>query len=325
MIDNQIREKLAELRALADKVNLDISRELGVLEAKLRVPAAPAAAPNEAWKRVELARHPERPTTLQYAEKIFDDFIELHGDRTFGDDPAMVGGIAILGGRPVTFFGHQKGRNMKDNIKRNFGMAHPEGYRKALRLAKQAVKFDRPILTFIDTPGAYPGVSGEDRGISQAIATNMKEFAELPVPIISTVLGEGGSGGAIGIGLADIVLMMENAYYSVITPEGCASILLRDSSKAPLSAQLLRLTPKDLLDFRVIDRIVKEPPGGAHKDADSAAATLKSDILKALGVVSRRSVESMLSQRHERFLSLGVFQEQEARRKGFLQRLREFF
>jgi acetyl-CoA carboxylase carboxyl transferase subunit alpha len=237
----------------------------------------------------------------------------------------MVGGIGLLNGRPVTFFGQQKGRNMKDNIKRNFGMAHPEGYRKALRLAKQAAKFDRPILTFIDTPGAYPGVSGEDRGISQAIATNMKEFAELPVPIIATVLGEGGSGGAIGIGLADIVLMMENAYYSVITPEGCASILLRDSSKAPLSAQLLRLTPKDLLDFRVIDRIVKEPPGGAHKDLDSTAATLKSDILKALGVVSRRSVESMLSQRHERFLSLGVFQEQEPRRKGFLQRLREFF
>ncbi len=324
MSDNPFREKLAELKVLADKANMDISRELNALEARLR-PAAPPPVSSDAWKRVELARHPERPTTLQYAEKIFDDFLELHGDRTFGDDPAMVGGIGLLSGRPVTFFGHQKGRNMKDNIKRNFGMAHPEGYRKALRLAKQAVKFDRPILTFIDTPGAYPGVSGEDRGISQAIATNMKEFAELPVPIIATVLGEGGSGGAIGIGLADIILMMENAYYSVITPEGCASILLRDSSKAPLSAQLLRLTPKDLLDFRVIDRIVKEPPGGAHKDVDSAAATLKSDILKALGVVQRRSVESMLSQRHERFLSLGVFQEQEPARKGFLQRLREFF
>ncbi|HVP18694.1 MAG TPA: acetyl-CoA carboxylase carboxyltransferase subunit alpha [Spirochaetia bacterium] len=323
MIDNTIREKLAELKALADKLNLDISRELGVLEAKLRAPAAPPS--NEAWKRVELARHPERPTTLQYAEKIFDDFLELHGDRTFADDPAMVGGIAMLAGTPVTFFGHQKGRNMKDNIRRNFGMAHPEGYRKALRLAQQAAKFGRPILTFIDTPGAYPGVSGEDRGISQAIAVNMKEFCELPVPIIATVLGEGGSGGAIGIGLADIILMMENAYYSVITPEGCASILLRDSTKAPLSAQLLRLTPKDLLDFRVIDRIVKEPPGGAHKDVDAAAATLKSDILKALEVVSRRSTESMLSQRHERFLSLGVFQEQEPRRRGFLQRLREFF
>ena len=324
MSDNPFSEKLAELKVLADRANMDISRELNALEAKLR-PHAPPPVSNEAWKRVELARHPERPTTLQYAEKIFDDFLELHGDRTFGDDPAMVGGIGLLNGRPVTFFGHQKGRNMKDNIKSNFGMAHPEGYRKALRLAKQAAKFGRPILTFIDTPGAYPGVSGEDRGISQAIATNMKEFAVLPVPIIATVLGEGGSGGAIGIGLADIVLMMENAYYSVITPEGCASILLRDSSKAPHAAQLLQLTPQDLLGFRVVDRIVEEPPGGAHKDVDAAAAALKSDILTSLGVVPRRSVESMLSQRHERFLSLGVFQEQEPARKGFLQRLREFF
>lgn len=322
MSDNLIREKIAELKALAEKSSLDISRELAEMEAKLR-PVAPEKT--EAWKRVELARHPERPTTLQYAEEIFDDFLELHGDRTFGDDPAMVGGIALLKGRPVTFFGHQKGRNMKDNLKRNFGMAHPEGYRKALRLAKQAAKFGRPILTFIDTPGAYPGVTGEDRGISQAIALNMKEFSELPVPIVATVLGEGGSGGAIGIGLADIVLMMENAYYSVITPEGCASILLRDPSKAPLSAQLLRLTPRDLLSFRVIDRIVKEPAGGAHKNIGAAAATLKADILTSLDVLSRRSVESMLAQRHEKFLSLGVFQEQEPQRKGFLQRLREFF
>ncbi|HVO38765.1 MAG TPA: acetyl-CoA carboxylase carboxyltransferase subunit alpha [Spirochaetia bacterium] len=322
MSDNLIRDKILELKALAEKASLDISREIADLEAKLR-PASPQK--NEAWRRVELARHPERPTTLQYAEEIFDDFLELHGDRTFADDPAMVGGIALLRGRPVTFFGHQKGRNMKDNLKRNFGMAHPEGYRKALRLARQAAKFGRPILTFIDTPGAYPGVTGEDRGISQAIALNMKEFSELPVPIVATILGEGGSGGAIGIGLADIVLMMENAYYSVITPEGCASILLRDSSKAPLSAQLLRLTPRDLLTFRVIDRIVKEPPGGAHKNIPAAAATLKADILTSLEVVSRRSVESMLAQRHEKFLSLGVFQEQEPRRKGFLQRLREIF
>ena len=317
-----IREKIAELKALAEKANIDISRELVDLEAKLR--PAPSQV-NEAWKRVELARHPERPTTLQYAEQIFDDFLELHGDRTFGDDPAMVGGIGILSGRPVTFFGQQKGRNMKDNLKRNFGMAHPEGYRKALRLAKQAAKFDRPILTFIDTPGAYPGVTGEDRGISQAIALNMKEFSEIPVPIVATILGEGGSGGAIGIGLADIVLMMENAYYSVITPEGCASILLRDSSKAPLSAKLLRLTPKDLLTFRVIDRIVKEPQGGAHKNVAAAAAILKADILTSLEVLSRRSVESLLAQRHEKFLGLGVFQEQEPRRKSFMQRLREIF
>ena len=332
MSENTFKDKIAELRSLAEKVNVDVSRELAELENKLRSarpagsgPAGNAPAENVAWRRVELARHPERPTTLQYAEKIFDDFTELHGDRNFGDDLAMVGGIGILNGMPVTFFGQQKGQNMKENLKRNFGMAHPEGYRKALRLAHQAAKFGRPILSFIDTPGAYPGVSGEDRGISQAIALNMKEFAVLPVPIIATILGEGGSGGAIGIGVADIVLMMENAYYSVITPEGCASILLRDSSKAREAAALLKLTPQDLLRFRVVDRIVSEPEQGAHKDPDGAAAALKADILTSLNVLSRRSVESLLSQRNQKFLSLGVFVEEEARRKGLLQRLRDFF
>ena len=327
MSENAFRDKLAELKGLAEKVNVDISRELAELENKLRTSPIAGGGPvdNEAWRRVELARHPERPTTLQYAEKIFDDFTELHGDRNYGDDLAMVGGIGLLNGMPVTFFGQQKGQNMKDNLKRNFGMAHPEGYRKALRLARQAAKFGRPILSFIDTPGAYPGVSGEDRGISQAIALNMKEFSILPVPIIATILGEGGSGGAIGIGVADIVLMMENAYYSVITPEGCASILLRDSSKAREAAALLKLTPRDLLRFRVVDRIVSEPEQGAHKDPDGAAAALKADILTSLHVLSRRSVESLLSQRNQKFLSLGVFVEEEARRKGLLQRLRDFF
>ncbi|MGD0726650.1 MAG: acetyl-CoA carboxylase carboxyltransferase subunit alpha [Spirochaetia bacterium] len=324
MSEDTLRDKLLELKGLAEKSNVDVSRELAALELKLHLPPIPAPE-NEAWRRVELARHPERPTTLQYAELIFDDFLELHGDRNFGDDPAMVGGIALLNGLPVTFFGTQKGQNMKDNLKRNFGMAHPEGYRKALRLARQAAKFGRPILTFIDTPGAYPGVSGEDRGISQAIAVNMKEFSVLPVPIIATILGEGGSGGAIGIGVADIVLMMENAYYSVITPEGCASILLRDSGKARQAAALLKLTPRDLLRFRVVDRIVSEPQVGAHKDRAGAAAALKADILASLAVLSRRSVESLLAQRHQKFLSLGVFHEEEARRKGLLERLRDFF
>ena len=325
MSEDTLRDKLLELKGLAEQSNVDVSRELAALELKLQLPPVPPAPENEAWRRVELARHPERPTTLQYAELIFDDFLELHGDRNYGDDPAMVGGIALLNGLPVTFFGTQKGQNMKDNLKRNFGMAHPEGYRKALRLARQAAKFGRPILTFIDTPGAYPGVSGEDRGISQAIAVNMKEFSVLPVPIIATILGEGGSGGAIGIGVADIVLMMENAYYSVITPEGCASILLRDSGKARQAAALLKLTPRDLLRFRVVDRIVSEPEVGAHKDKAGAAAALKADILASLAVLSRRSVESLLAQRHQKFLSLGVFHEEEARRKGLLERLRDFF
>jgi acetyl-CoA carboxylase carboxyl transferase subunit alpha len=318
MIDDPIREKILELKRLAERSHVDVTRELAALEQKLR--GAPVSV-NEAWSRVELARHPERPTTLQYAEMLFDDFIELHGDRAFGDDPAMVGGVALLNGMPVTFFGQQKGQNMKDNLKRNFGMAHPEGYRKSLRLARQAAKFGRPILTFIDTPGAYPGVSGEDRGISQAIALNMKEMSALPVPIIATILGEGGSGGAIGIGLADIV----NAYYSVITPEGCASILLRDSGKARESAALLKLTPKDLLGFRVIDRIVTEPAGGAHRDPAAAAAMLKADLLTSLGVLGRWSQDSLLAQRHQKFLSLGVFHEEEARRRSLLQRLRDFF
>ena len=325
MSEGTLRDKLLELKGLAEQSNVDVSRELAALELKLQLPPVPPVPENEAWRRVELARHPERPTTLQYAQLIFDDFLELHGDRNYGDDPAMVGGIALLNGLPVTFFGTQKGQNMKDNLKRNFGMAHPEGYRKALRLARQAAKFGRPILTFIDTPGAYPGVSGEDRGISQAIAVNMKEFSVLPVPIIATILGEGGSGGAIGIGVADIVLMMENAYYSVITPEGCASILLRDSGKARQAAALLKLTPRDLLRFRVVDRIVSEPKAGAHKDKAGAAAALKADILASLAVLSRRSVESLLAQRHQKFLSLGVFHEEEARRKGLLERIRDFF
>ncbi len=322
MSQDQIRAKLTELRELAGRSNIDIGREILELEKKLSSGGGPL---NEAWQRVQLARHPDRPTTLEYAKRLFDDFIELHGDRTFSDDPAMVGGIALFCGIPVTFFGHQKGKNMKDNLKRNFGMAHPEGYRKALRLARQAEKFGRPIFTFIDTPGAYPGVAAEERGISQAIAENMKEFSAFKVPIIATVLGEGGSGGAIGIGLADTVLMMENAYYTVITPEGCASILLRDSTKAPASAALLKLTPNELLEFKVVDRIVAEPDGGAHKNPEAAAAALKSALSECLSELSRKPVDALLAERQAKFLAMGVFQEKEQARKGLLQRIREFF
>ncbi len=233
---SDLSRKLQELRDLAARERVDIAAEIEALSRKIG--DAPSTD-GDAWRRVELARHPDRPTTLEYAQRIFDDFIELHGDRGFGDDSALVGGIGLLAGRPVTFFGHQKGRNMKDNMRRNFGMPHPEGYRKAQRLARQAEKFDRPVLSFIDTPGAFPGVASEERGISQAIAESMKLFAGLRVPVVATVLGEGGSGGAIAIGVADTILIMENAYYSVITPEGCASILLRDASKAPESAALL--------------------------------------------------------------------------------------
>jgi acetyl-CoA carboxylase carboxyl transferase subunit alpha len=319
--DDPIRVKLDELRALAEKAQIDVSREIGDLAQKL----SGAAPRNEAWSRVEMARHPERPTTLDYAHMLFDDFLELHGDRTYADDPAMVGGIALFGGQAVTFFGHQKGKNMKDNLKRNFGMAHPEGYRKALRLARQAEKFDRPILSFIDTPGAYPGVTAEERGISQSIALNMKEFSVLRVPIVATLLGEGGSGGAIGIGLGDVVLVMENAYYSVITPEGCASILLRDATKARYAASLLRLIPDDLIGFRIVDRIVSEPNGGAHKDPAAAAASLKAALSESLADLAKKPVETLLSERQAKFLSMGVFQEGEPQRRSLLQKLRDFF
>jgi acetyl-CoA carboxylase carboxyl transferase subunit alpha len=321
MSQNVWKAKLDELKELAGKSNIDVSREIGELERKLGIDGAG----NDAWRRVQLARHPSRPTTLEYAKRLFDDFLELFGDRGYMDDPAMVGGIALFGGLPVTFIGHQKGKNMKDNLKRNFGMAHPEGYRKALRLARQAEKFDRPILTFIDTPGAYPGVAAEERGVSQAIAENMKEFSVLKVPIIATILGEGGSGGAIGIGVANTVLMMQNAYYSVITPEGCASILLRDSAKASESAALLKLTPDDLLALKVIDRIVPEPEGGAQENPDAAAASLKSVLQETLAELMKKPVGTLQTERQSKFLEMGVFDENEPVRKSLLQRIRNFF
>jgi acetyl-CoA carboxylase carboxyl transferase subunit alpha len=320
---SDLSRKLQELRELAARERVDIAAEIEALSRKI---GDTPSADGEAWRRVELARHPDRPTTLEYAQRIFDDFLELHGDRGFGDDSALVGGIGLLGGRPVTFFGHQKGRNMKDNLRRNFGMPHPEGYRKAQRLARQAEKFDRPVLSFIDTPGAFPGVASEERGISQAIAESMKLFAGLRVPVVATVLGEGGSGGAIAIGVADTVLIMENAYYSVITPEGCASILLRDTSKAPESAALLKLTPKDLLGFNVVDRIIGEPNGGAHKDPARAAASLKAAIVESLDALSPKPLDELLEQRRARFLGLGAFSEQEAaERRSVLQWIRDLF
>ena len=318
---SELRKKLEELASLAARANVDVAAELDAVGRK--IDAAPHQ--EDAWRRVEMARHPDRPTTLEYAQRVFDDFLELHGDRRYGDDLALVGGIGLLGGRAVTFFGHQKGRTMKDNLRRNFGMPHPEGYRKAQRLARQAEKFDRPVLSFIDTPGAFPGVASEERGISEAIAQSMKLFAELRVPIVANVLGEGGSGGAIAIGLADTVLMMENAYYSVITPEGCASILLRDASKARESAALLKLTPRDLLAFKVIDRIVEEPPGGAHRDPARAAAALKMAIVESLEALDRKPVETLLADRRERFLALGDFSEQETERRSVLGRIRDRF
>lgn len=261
------------------------------------------------WQIVLVARHPKRPYTLDYINLIFDDFIELHGDRRFGDDPAIVGGIAFLDGMPVAVVGHQKGRTTKEKMYRNFGSPHPEGYRKALRIMKLAEKFHRPVITFVDTPGAYPGVGAEERGQAEAIAYNLREIYNLKIPIIVCIIGEGGSGGALAIAIGDSILMMQYAIYSVISPEGCAAILWRDQEKKKESAENLHLTADDWKRFNLIDEIVEEPLGGAHSDPEEAARILKSYILKELNKLSMLSIEELLKRRYEKFRKMGVYQE----------------
>lgn len=261
------------------------------------------------WQRVQLARHPKRPYLIDYIPRLFEDFMELHGDRLFGDDPALLGGMAYFEKMPVMIMGHRKGRTLEESMTQNFGMPHPEGYRKALRLMKMAEQFKMPILTFIDTAGAYPGIGAEERGQAEAIARNLREMSLLKVPIVVTVLGEGGSGGALAIGVGDAVLMMENAWYSVISPEGCASILFHDATKAELAAQSLKITAEDLKQFKVIDEIVTEPLGGAHRDYDAAASCLKQSISKTLKKLQGLPVDKLLSNRYEKFRSIGVWQE----------------
>jgi acetyl-CoA carboxylase carboxyl transferase subunit alpha len=258
-----------------------------------------------AWQRTQLARHPQRPYTLDFVRLLFTDFSELHGDRAFGDDPAIVAGFARFHGRPVLIVGHQKGRDTKQRVARNFGQAKPEGYRKALRLMKLAAKFGRPIFTFVDTPGAYPGLDAEERGQAEAIARNLQTMARLPVPIIVTITGEGGSGGALAIAVGDHVSMLENSVYSVISPEGCASILWRDAAKAELAAESLRITAKDLSDMGVIDQIVPEPEGGAHSDHEAAAQLLEPVLLRALDDLSSKSVPELLQLRYAKFRRMG--------------------
>ena len=266
--------------------------------------------PPGAWERVKLARHPDRPYTLDYIEMVFTDFAEVHGDRRFGDDPAIVTGLARFEGHPCVVIGHQKGRTTKQRQQRNFGMPKPEGYRKALRVMKLAEKFNRPVFTFIDTPGAYPGIDAEERGQAEAIAYNLREMAKLRVPIIVTVTGEGGSGGALAIGVGDRVLMLENAVYSVITPEGCASILWRDSSYAEQAARALRLTAPDLLQFGLIDHIVPEPKGGAHSNHKEMAETLSRHLSDALASVESLTNDDRLARRYDKFRVMGEFSEQ---------------
>ncbi|MEO0088101.1 MAG: acetyl-CoA carboxylase carboxyltransferase subunit alpha [candidate division WOR-3 bacterium] len=258
------------------------------------------------WQKVLLARHPQRPYTLDYIERITEDFIELHGDRRFGDDLAIVGGLGKIEDIGCVIVGHQKGRDTKEKLKRNFGMPHPEGYRKALRIMKLGEKYNLPIISFIDTPGAFPGIGAEERGQAQAIAETIKEMSLLTVPIVVVVIGEGGSGGALAIAIGNRVLMMENAIYSVISPEGCASILWRDGSKAEKAAEMLKLTAQDLLKFGIIDEIVKEPLGGAHQNWEEAAAILKEAILRNLRELIKLSKEEILNKRIEKFRRMGI-------------------
>jgi acetyl-CoA carboxylase carboxyl transferase subunit alpha len=260
-----------------------------------------------AWQRVQLARHAQRPYTLDYVRLLFEDFNEMHGDRLFGDDPALIGGWAKFRGRHVMLIGQQKGRDTKQRVARNFGQVKPEGYRKALRLMQLAAKFNRPIFTFIDTPGAYPGVDAEERGQAEAIARNLREMARLPVPIIVTITGEGGSGGALAIAVGDRVNMLENSIYSVISPEGCASILWRDPAKAELAATALKITAQELIELGLIDQIVREPDGGAHFDHDAAAALLAPALERSLFELSSLSTADLLAQRYEKFRQMGQF------------------
>lgn len=303
----ELENKLQELRAFSEAQNIDVSAELLELEKKIAETKRNIFQNLTPWDEVQLARHPQRPYTLDYVEAICTDFIELHGDRHYADDQAMVGGFARIDNEPVMILGTQKGRDVKSNVARNFGMAYPEGYRKALRLMKLAAKHGRPILTLIDTAGAYPGVGSEERHVAEAIAVNLRELFLLPVPIIVTVIGEGGSGGALGIGVGDRILILEHAYYSVISPEGCAAILWKDLAFASQAATALKLTSKDLLKAGLVDEIVPEPLGGAHTDHKAMAATLKQRLLTHLRELKTVPADTLLRRRYDKFRAMGVF------------------
>ena len=298
--------RVRELRALAEQ-DRQFLPELRRLEEKAGRLAKELFSDLSAWQKVQLSRHPNRPYTLDYIGHLFDEWLELHGDRSFGDDAAIVCGLARYRGRSVVVVGHQKGRGAKDNVKRNFGMPHPEGYRKACRMYELASRFGMPILTFIDTPGAYPGIGAEERGQSEAIGACLAGMARARVPIIATIIGEGGSGGALALGVANRVLVMEYGTYSVITPEGCASILWRDGAKADVAAERMKMTAPDLLALRVVDRVIDEPAGGAHQDADAAARLVGNAIHDTLRALLRLTPDELAEDRYERFRSLGAY------------------
>jgi acetyl-CoA carboxylase carboxyl transferase subunit alpha len=302
----ELEKKINELKHFSASRKIDLSAELKRLEEKLEQKKKTTYSNLTAWQKVQLARHPKRPYTLDYIGMLMTDFLELHGDRGFSDDKAMICGLAKLDNQKVVVIGHQKGRDTKENLKRNFGCAHPEGYRKALRVMQLADKFGLPIVIFIDTPGAYPGIGAEERGQSQAIAYNLREMMQIATPIIATVIGEGGSGGALGIGVADRVFVFENSYYSVISPEGCAAILWKDGARAADAAAVLKLTGQDLIKMGIIDGVVPEPMGGAHRDPQAMAQNIKEVLLKNLKELKAEPPEELLKARYKKFRSMGV-------------------
>lgn len=305
----ELERQIDDLKRVGTDGGIDIHQELGQLEAKLGSLQSEIYRNLSPIQRVQIARHPRRPYTLDYLSTIFTDFIELHGDRLFRDDPAIVGGWARLGGHSVMVVGHQKGRDTKDNIRRNFGMPHPEGYRKALRLMHLAAKFGTPVISLIDTPGAYPGLGAEERGQSEALARCILEMAALPTPTVAVVIGEGGSGGALALGTADRVLMLENSVYSVISPEGCAAILWKDSSQRERAAAALRLTSEDLLRLGVIDEIIPEPTGGAHLEPDATGEAVRDALLRNVAELRRVGPEKLVKRRAAKYAAMGAFTE----------------
>ena len=302
--------KIEELRYVGDDAEINIGDEISKLEEKSRSLTKNIFNKLDAWQTSKLARHPMRPYTLDYIDRIFTDFQQLHGDRAYSDDAALVGGLARLDGLPVMVIGHQKGRDTKENIRRNFGMPRPEGYRKALRLMKLAERFRLPVITFIDTPGAYPGIGAEERNQSEAIARNLFEMADLQTPIICTVIGEGGSGGALAIGVGDRVMMLEYSTYSVISPEGCASILWKSADKASVAAEAMGITSSKLKDAGLIDKIISEPLGSAHRDVDETARNIKQALIESLEKFGKMGLEELLEKRYKRLTSYGHFLEE---------------
>ena len=338
-MDDNIRKKFDELKEIAQKLgkdpaevlqytsdyfNQDKQKENKKKEYHQKNDSFDDIA-DKIWKKVQIARHQDRPTSIEYIDMISEQYMELHGDRYYGDDKALIGGICTIDGVHFTFLAHQKGKNMKENILCHYGMAHPEGYRKALRLAKQAEKFARPIITFIDTPGAYPGLQSEERGIGEAIAKNLMELSVLRTPIICIVIGEGGSGGALGIGVGDKVYMLENSIYSVISPEGFASILLRDSSKAKEAATYMKLTSEEILQFRLIDGIIPEPTGGAHNAPIVMGDNIKNIIMKAYAETSSKDIQSLVAQRSQKIIDHTRISENILEGKDLLSRIKNFF